>query len=602
MAEDRGEGARHLRFSSGATISANGVGLQMLAKPRRDLIYDFLAPPLILATPFVSFVKFDDYGYAGIEIWIVLGGLIAFGLLCAVVMTLGGPWSRIIVTAGLVTLFVDLQFDWLDRQPWVRVPVFGIGALLVSWLLRAQLSRIATPVFATMLGATLVLPGLSGESSFRHPGRLSDARTISNPAPPVVVHFIFDEFIGLEGIPSVAGAEAVRDQLRSFLRANGFLVFGRAYSRFVHTRNAIPNTLNYASVPDDAHFIEGDEGSKRLRQNKYFEDMKRRGYDIHVYQTDFMDFCTGFEALIVSCQTHQDTGIKSLEYSDLPPFMKAWLILDTWTRLSVFHRAFAQLYNLARQEALSRGYNPPRWVLDRFKLSAVRGVRALGEIKEDVASASAGDMFFAHLLFPHRPYVYEPTCKARDPQSWDVNHDDPPLPPNSDESRARRYGLYLQQILCIRAKLQQMFDRWRRMGLYDRMHIIIQGDHGSRIWMHEPIGANQDRMVPSDYTDSFSTLFAVKAPGLEPGYDTRTIAIQDLLPAVAAGQPLDQLPAGETEPYVLLEDDAAMVRQAMPVFGDPEREESPGHGRGGTTAGAGSGPDCRGKCKAASGS
>jgi hypothetical protein len=75
-------------------------------------------------------------------------------------------------------------------------------------------------------------------------------------------------------------------------------------------------------------------------------------------------------------------------------------------------------------------------------------------------------------------------------------------------------------------------------------------------------------------------LFAVKAPGVEAAYDTRTVAIQDLLPAVASAPPLDRLPANETEPYVLLEtqprvlseDGSDMVRQAMPEFGSPEGE------------------------------
>ena len=88
----------------------------MPSRSRRDLIYDLLAPPLILTTPFVSFVNYNDYGFAGTEIWLVLGGLIALGLLCGVVITLGGQWARIIVTAGLLTLFVDFQFDWLDKQ------------------------------------------------------------------------------------------------------------------------------------------------------------------------------------------------------------------------------------------------------------------------------------------------------------------------------------------------------------------------------------------------------------------------------------------------------------------------------------------------------
>ena len=166
---------------------------------RRDLIYDLLAPPLILATPFVSFVNHNDYSYAAAEVWISLAGLVAVGLLCWAVMALGPWWLRIVVMAGLVTLFVDLQFDLLDAQPALRVPAFGIGMLLLCWLLRDHLSRIAAPVFATMLVATLALPGAPGEASFDRHGLQEDARGRSKPAPPVLVHLIFDQFIGLEG-------------------------------------------------------------------------------------------------------------------------------------------------------------------------------------------------------------------------------------------------------------------------------------------------------------------------------------------------------------------------------------------------------------------
>ena len=132
---------------------------------------------------------------------------------------------------------------------------------------------------------------------------------------------------------------------------------------------------------------------------------------------------------------------------------------------------------------------------EQFTLWAVRGVRALQEIEDD-ASGARPARCFRPLLFPHHPYVCGPTCKARDPQDWEMSDDDPLLPPNTEASRARRYGRYLQQIQCIRVRLQQMFDRWRQTGLYERMLIIIQGDHGSRIWLHTPIAANKDRLLP----------------------------------------------------------------------------------------------------------
>lgn len=544
----------------------------ILARARTGTINDFLSPPLILVTPFISFIKHNDYSYTAPELWICAAGLVAFGLLCGAVMALGGTWLRVLGTAGLLTLFVDFQSEWFDEQPALRVLAFAVGMLLLCWVVRDNLHRITLPVFATMLAAAAVFPGSSGEASFDRPDRDADARGASDPPSSVVVHLIFDEFIGIEGIPSEAsnGTEA-RGMLRSFLQDNGFYVFGRAYSRFAYTRNAIPNILNSTSVPENAYFVVGPR-PYRLRQNKYFSAMNKNGYIINVYQTDFMDFCTGYETLVASCHTYMSTGIEHLQYMQMSPVTKAWLALDTFSRLTVIERALGYLYNRLRQQVQSHGFDLPPWVLSRFHLAAARAGHILDIIANDVARARAGEMFFAHVLIPHHPYTYGRSCNVRDPVNWGFANDRAPLPPNSAESRTGRYTLYLEQALCVRAKLEMMFNRWRRAGLFDRMKIIIHGDHGSRIFLHEPNWPNRDLLLTSDYIDSFSTLFTLKAPSLKPAYDRRMVAVQDLLMPIARGQPLDRLPVRGAEPYVLLENDASMVRQPMPEFGDPERE------------------------------
>jgi hypothetical protein len=207
-------------------------------------------------------------------------------------------------------------------------------------------------------------------------------------------------------------------------------------------------------------------------------------------------------------------------------------------------------------------------------MPAIRAMHSLSVLDDEVRRSRQGQFFFAHVLIPHNPYIYDSGCKERDVAAWEDNHDrDSALAANTAATRVLRYELYFQQIACAYAKLQEMFDDWRRAGVFDGMKIIIQGDHGSRIYMTGPTVANKDQLVPSDYVDAFSTLFAVKAPGLQPAYDTRMVAIQDQLEAVAHGQLLEQFPASDTQPYVLLENGVDMIRQAMPEFGDPSREE-----------------------------
>jgi hypothetical protein len=532
-----------------------------LAGARSSTIYDLLSPPLILLTLFISFINYNDYSYRAPELWLCVAGLIALGLLCHVVMALGGTWLRVLGTAGLLTLFFDFQFDWFDTVPRLWVPAFGIGTLLLCGLVREHLSRITAPVFATMLAAGLLFQGSPSERSVQVEARRADAQVMQRPAPPVVIHLIFDEFIGIEGIPPEApGGNAARHSLRSFLLENGFRVFGRAYSRFHRTANAIPNTLNYASVPEEAYFIEGNR--KRLRKNQYFKDMYERGYMIHVYQPNYFDFCEGYEYQIAACHTFLSIGIKPLESLQLSKIAKTELILRNFGELSVILRNGARYYKRIIRKAMSYGYFSPQWIPGSPDLYSAHGLQILDIVARDVANAAPGDLYFAHLLTPHSPYVYDRGCNLRNRHAW-VRHSDP-------VSRLHRYMLYLEQVECIRNRLQYIFDLWRRAKVFDSAKVILHGDHGSRLYLKEPTVDNRDELRKSDYVDSFSTLLAVKAPGLEARYDGRIVAIQDALAAVANNEPLDRLSVRTEGPFVLLRNRRGpqMMQRPMPHFGD----------------------------------
>jgi hypothetical protein len=529
----------------------------VVAGLRRDALYDLLVPPFILATPFVSFVNHNEYGYAAAEVWISFTGLAAAGLLCGLIIVLGGQWLRVLVTAGLLTLFVDLQFEWLDPPTYFRCLCLGSGMLLLCWLLGEHLSRIIAPVFATMLAAGLLFPGGSAEWSAKASAPPVDAQAMARPAPPVIVHLIFDAFIGVEGIPpEVPHGTAVARSLRSFLHDAGFHVFGRAYSRFDRTENSIPNMLNYASVPEQRHFIKDDH--RRLRENQYFSDMRKRGYAIHVYQPDYMDFCGGHEREISSCRTFPTFGIAALHTLELPVLTKTELVLRNFVELSM-------VWRILKRKVTSNDHYFPKWLFTSPDLWPVRSFQLLDIVAHDVANASPGDFYFAHLLVPHDPYVYDRHCNLRDPHDWE----DLPWSTNA-ESRIHYYTLYVEQLECLRTRLQGIFGWWSREGVFDHSRIIIHGDHGSRLYRREATIANGDELLISDYVDSFSALFAVKAPGLDAEYDRSMVAIQDALAAVAHDQPLDQLSAQAASPYVLLPNrgGSAMMRRPMPDFGD----------------------------------
>ena len=88
--------------------------------------------PLLLVTPFAAFVKYHDYSFFAPELVVWLVFLSVVGLALGLLMALTGNILRVPITAGLITLFIDVQFDWIAN--WARFALSCVAVLLVCWL------------------------------------------------------------------------------------------------------------------------------------------------------------------------------------------------------------------------------------------------------------------------------------------------------------------------------------------------------------------------------------------------------------------------------------------------------------------------------------
>jgi hypothetical protein len=246
---------------------------------------------------------------------------------------------------------------------------------------------------------------------------------------------------------------------------------------------------------------------------------------------------------------------------------KVTLIYRRFADLSVLKTAVEARYRHIRELLRSAGWTLPEWWFKEGHLGPVAEIPLFGELTADVARASPGEMFFVHLLDPHYPYVFDAMCDLRPVREWD-RYRNPGTIPNDRESRARRYGLYLEQMRCLYRKLDAMFQAWQKAAIFDKLVIVVHGDHGSHIYQRTPKVEDQYKSSKSDYVDEFSTLFAVKGPRHPPGYDRRVAAIEQLLGEVV-GEPTGD-DHSRADPYVLLSDGPAapMLRQPLPAFGD----------------------------------
>ena len=160
-------------------------------------------------------------------------------------------------------------------------------------------------------------------------------------------------------------------------------------------------------------------------------------------------------------------------------------------------------------------------------------------------------MVFAHLLMPHYSHVYDENCQVKPSvKSWSsryLRHFEDEGQINSSVSRSAHYQAYFAQVRCTLRILASFFDLLRQNRSYEDATIIIHGDHGSRIGLRDPVTGSQEALTDSDLIDAYSTLYAVKRPGVAAAYDPVPRSIQALFADSFLGGPL----LGERQDVVL---------------------------------------------------
>jgi hypothetical protein len=288
-----------------------------------------------------------------------------------------------------------------------------------------------------------------------------------------------------------------------------------------------------------------------------------------VYQPDFMDLCAATRT--ASCYTYDATSLRALVTLPMPTIGRLRVVAGMYLDRSTLYNQVRRLYKFIRAKLVGAGIPLPAWNWERNRISPVSTVDVLERVRRDVRNARPGELVFAHLLLPHYPYIFGAECRPRPTADWleRLDHNDAPAGAiNSPEGRATRYAQYLEQVRCTHRKLDELIGAIPAALQRDAI-VIVDGDHGSRIALVEPIVPHDAQMSDSDYTDSYSTLFAVRAPHIAAGYDRRVVPITCILWSLAetdfhSAAGVDGC-AGN--PSVFMTGGRTMAVRALPPFG-----------------------------------
>ena len=159
---------------------------------------------------------------------------------------------------------------------------------------------------------------------------------------------------------------------------------------------------------------------------------------------------------------------------------------------------------------------------DHIRVQPIMAHSMAADLKNDLGKATPGQAYFAHLILPHAPYIYDGNCKLRGLSEWLGVV--PITGVNTEQSRRERYEAYFKQVGCAQRVLDRLFDALRDRGLYEGSIIIVHADHGSRLNL-----VPTQPVTKADFRDRYSVLLAVKLPGTEIEYEPRPVSLAHAL-------------------------------------------------------------------------
>jgi hypothetical protein len=446
----------------------------------------------------VQFQNAQIYSLATPESLVLSTGLVCVGMAAGLVLHRSGRVLGAVIVGLLVSVFFNHVLDWeaLGVRMRVSIPLLFAAGFAFSWLTQRKAPLILGAGAAAILISALLIPG-PGPSSQKQDGTLQAGEKATGPA---LIHLILDEHLGIEGFPlQVPGAAETKALIRDFYIGHGFRVYGRAISRHTMTHNSIPETLNLGGVVNDFDLVDIDATKGYVvKKSRVFRRLSEIGYRFRIYQTDAVDYC-GLNG-VSKCVTFRYRTLNWLADTALGWGDRFYVLVSAFLNRATLWRKFEGIYRDVRQAASVRGIPLPKLRTNPKGYAPLTMIPLFERLTRDVAELNRGTVLFSHLMLPHGPHALDEDCQLRRP-----------APQWYGVSAKEEYRLYFRQLSCTYRLLERLFQAIDENPRLADATVIVHSDHGSRIDIDGLPGENQ-------WVSSYSILFAVRRPGVEPGY------------------------------------------------------------------------------------
>ena len=339
---------------------------------------------LILIYPVLSMFWHHQYPVFSTEFFLLLGVLVVLSQLMAALLFKARVWIVNFALVLVIFIVFMIQFNLLLE---------GMAYVLLGLII---FTLISGKYFLKLLGPILLalILGSYLDSWTDRAANESVAKfEFADQSLPPVIHIVLDQFIGLDGLPPQRPAQRFRVTAMEFMQDYQFQIYPKAYSNYVTTQDSLDHAFNFRNGTHPTEKIDFLLlKNYQFKVNNYLKSLNDSGYAIRIYQSEGMDFCNAIQQGLEKCWTHNIPDLISIYNGCEDPLERMQIIFRLMISQSWILNVIAEQQGYSRPGGLS--YFKP----DIFK-----------EIAADMRSTGAnGRVYFAHVLFPHTPYVYLP--------------------------------------------------------------------------------------------------------------------------------------------------------------------------------------------------
>lgn len=460
------------------------------------------------ASLFLPVLSFSGYPPASIEYLIGAAISLLMAIACwslAALRPLG-----VVLLLALTAAVCGAYYSGLITETY-----WGMAAFAVFGIAVAAITLVNFPNALGVLGIVGAVQIAAAAFSAPDLVRDSGERPAARGNAPSVVHLVVDEHTGIAAIPDEFAEH--RGRLEELYVEAGFIVFRRAYTLDKYSHLSLARIMN-PGIADPTTVLDLLREINRwvITESDALSRIKaERAVDLTYF--DYISYGPAVlsqQGIVRWESLDSDVAVPSItqfKFSAVDRVTIAASKALAWFRLRAKSRAIEWLF--ARTDigqSLWRRSEPTRRTHPIVSRAALTGLADRLSCCGD-----RGTYYFAHVFFPHYPYVFDATCEARPTPEWRTRISDRIGQPDTASSRFLRYGLHIEQAECAARDIRRLDAAIRANSALRDAIIMVHSDHGSRISIENRAALSDqeydDHAYERDWRGAF---FAVKIPGL----------------------------------------------------------------------------------------